>query len=47
MNDVIAAKPLDKLLAALANPASSTEIAKRLLPSDVLQTDDYHFFQDQ
>ena len=45
MNDVIAAKPLDKLLAALANPASSTEIAKRLLPSDVLQTDDYHFFQ--
>lgn len=45
MNNVITAQPLDKLLSALASPASSTEIAKRLRPCDILQADDYHFFQ--
>lgn len=45
MNEMISTKPIDKLLTALATPTNSTEIAKRLLASDLLQVNDYHFFQ--
>ncbi|UBX53403.1 hypothetical protein LDO52_05485 [Acinetobacter pseudolwoffii] len=45
MNEMISTKPIDKLLTALATPTNSTEIAKRLLASDLLQINDYHFFQ--
>lgn len=45
MNDVADAKPQDKLLAALDNPADQKAIAQRLQPSDSLQVNDYHFFK--
>ena len=45
MNEMISTKPIDKLLTALATPTNSTEIAKRLIASDLLQVNDYHFFQ--
>lgn len=45
MSDIVGIKSLDRLMAALDSPVNSIGIAKRLLPSDILQADDYHFFR--
>lgn len=45
MSKIAEAKPLDKLLLALDNPADQKTIAQRLQTSASLQVDDYHFFK--
>lgn len=45
MSSIIESKQLDKLLAALDSPADQMAIAKRLQSGDILQANDYHFFQ--
>ncbi len=45
MNEVIDAKPLNNLLAALDSPANPDSISKRLLTCNKLQLNDYQFFR--
>lgn len=45
MSNLVEIKSLDKLMNALDRPADQISIGERLLPSDVLDARDYHFFQ--